>query len=143
MLHDLEFRFAAANDLPWLARMNQELIRNEGHRNKMSLFELEQRMSDFLRNEYEAVIVSSGRNDIGYVLYRKEPEWLYLRQIFVIDKMRRKGIGRGIIKWLRDNPWKNCKTIRTDVLVDNIIGINFWKTVGFKDYCITMEMENN
>ena len=128
--------------MPWLARMNQELIRNEGHRNKMSLSELEQRMSDFLRNKYEAVIVSSGRNDIGYVLYRKEPEWLYLRQIFVIDKMRRKGIGRGIIKWLRDNPWKNCKTIRTDVLVDNTIGTNFWKAVGFKDYCITMEMEN-
>ena len=142
MLHDLEFRFAAANDLPWLARMNHELIRDEGHRNKMSLFELEQRMSDFLRNEYEAVIVSSGRNDIGYVLYRKMPEWLYLRQIFVIDKMRRKGIGRGIIKWLRDNPWKDCKTIRIEVLVDNMIGINFWKAVGFKDYCITMEMEN-
>jgi len=122
--------------------MNRELIRDEGHRNKMSLSELEQRMSDFLRNEYEAVIVSSGRNDIGYVLYRKGPEWLYLRQIFVIDKMRRKGIGRRIIKWLRDNPWKNCKTIRTDVLVDNTIGINFWKAVGFKDYCITMEMEN-
>ncbi len=142
MLHDLEFRFAAGNDVSWLARMNQELIRNEGHRNKMSLFELEQRMSDFLRNEYEAVIVSSGRNDIGYVLYRKEPEWLYLRQIFVIDKMRRKGIGRRIIKWLKDNPWKNCKTIRIDVLVDNTIGINFWKAVGFKDYCIIMEMEN-
>jgi predicted acetyltransferase len=142
MSYDLEFRFAAENDVPWLARMNQELIRDEGHRNKMSLSELEQRMSDFLRNEYEAVIVSSGRNDIGYVLYRKEPEWLYLRQIFVIDKMRHKGIGRRIIEWLRDNPWKDCKTIRTDVLVDNTIGINFWKTVGFKDYCITMEMEN-
>jgi len=138
----MEFRFAAANDVSWLAMMNRELIRDEGHRNKMSLSELEQRMSDFLRNEYEAVIVSSGRNDIGYVLYRKEPEWLYLRQIFVIDKMRRKGIGRRIIKWLRDNPWKDCKTIRTDVLVDNTIGISFWKTVGFKDYCITMEMEN-
>ena len=142
ILDNLEFRFAAETDVPWLARMNQELIRDEGHRNKMSLVELEQRMSDFLRNEYEAVIVSSGRNDIGYVLYRKEPDWQYLRQIFVIDKMRRKGIGRGIIKWLRDNPWKDCKTIRTDVLVDNTIGINFWKTVGFKDYCITMEMEN-
>jgi len=143
MLHDLVFRFAAENDVSWLARMNQQLIRDEGHRNKMSLVELEQRMSDFLRNEYEAVIVSSGRNNIGYVLYRKEPEWLYLRQIFVIDKMRRKGIGRRIIKWLRDNPWKNCKTIRTDVLVDNTIGTNFWKAVGFKDYCITMEMEND
>jgi predicted acetyltransferase len=142
MSHELEFRFAVQNDVPWLARMNRELIRDEGHRNKMSLAELEQRMSDFLNNEYEAVIVSSGRNDIGYVLYRKEPEWLYLRQIFVIDKMRRKGIGRKIIEWLKDNPWKDCKIIRTDVLVDNINGINFWKAVGFEEYCITLEMEN-
>ena len=142
MSHELEFRFAVEKDVPWLARMNRKLIRDEGHRNRMSLFELEQRMSDFLRNEYEAVIVSSGRKDIGYVLYRKEPEWLYLRQIFVIDKMRRKGIGRRIIEWLKDNPWKDCKRIRTDVLVDNTTGINFWKAVGFKEYCITMEMEN-
>ncbi|MHC4325307.1 MAG: GNAT family N-acetyltransferase [Planctomycetota bacterium] len=142
MSNDLEFRFAAENDVPWLARMNRQLVRDEGHRNKMSLSELEQRMSDFLRNEYEAVIVSSGQNDIGYALYRKDPEWLYLRQIFVIDTMRSKGIGSRIIEWLRVNPWKNCKIIRTDVLVDNMIGINFWKAVGFKDYCITMEMEN-
>lgn len=142
MSDGLEFRFAVEKDVPWLASMNRKLIRDEGHRNKMSLSGLERRISDFLRNEYEAVIVSSGRNDIGYVLYRKEPEWLYLRQIFVIDKMRRKGIGRRLIEWLRDNPWKDCKIIRTDVLVDNTIGIDFWKAVGFKEYCITMEMEN-
>jgi hypothetical protein len=32
--------------------------------------------------------------------------------------------------------------IRTDVLVGNKIGIDFWKAVGFQEYCITMEMEN-
>jgi predicted acetyltransferase len=143
MSHELEFRFAVEKDVPWLARMNRELIRDEGHRNKMSLSDLERRMSDFLYNEYEAVIVSSGRNDIGYVLYRKEPEWLYLRQIFVIDKMRRKGIGHRIIQWLKNNQWKDCKRIRTDVLVNNTTGINFWKAVGLEEYCITMEMENN
>jgi len=143
MSDKLKFRIAAEGDVPWLTEMNRQLIRDEGHRNRMSLSELEQRMSGFLRDEYEAVIVSSGRNDIGYVLYRKEPEWLYLRQIFVINKMRRKGIGRRIIEWLKDNPWKNCKRIRTDVLVDNTTGINFWKAVGFEEYCITMEMENN
>jgi len=142
MPHELEFRFAAQKDVPWLARMNRKLIRDEGHRNKMSFSELEQRMSDFLSNEYDAVIVSSGRKDIGYVLYRKEPEWLYLRQIFVIDKMRRKGIGRRTIEWLKENPWKDYKRIRTDVLVNNTNGINFWKAVGFEEYCITMEMEN-
>jgi N-acetylglutamate synthase-like GNAT family acetyltransferase len=142
MSHELEFRFAVKKDVPWLARMNRELIRDEGHRNKKSLSDLEHRMSDFLRNEYEVVIASSGRNDIGYVLYRKEPEWLYLRQIFVIDKMRRKGIGCRIIEWLKENTWKDCKRIRTDVLVNNTTGIHFWKAVGFEEYCITMEMEN-
>lgn len=142
MASGLEFRFAAEYDVPWLAKMNQQLIRDEGHRNKMSLSELEERMSDFLRNEYEAVIVRSNQNDIGYALYRRYPEWLYLRQIFVIEPMRRKGIGRKFIEWLKNNPWKDSQRIKTDVLVNNPIGINFWKAVGFTEYCKTMELEN-
>ncbi len=142
MPEELKFRFVKENDIPRLAKMNQELIQDEGHRNKMRLAELEQRMSDFLSNQYDAIIVSSDQNDIGYALYRQDPEWLYLRQIFVIEKMRRKGFGRKLIEWLRNNPWKNCKRIRTDVLVGNKIGIDFWKAVGFKEYCITLEMEN-
>ncbi len=122
--------------------MNQELIQDEGHRNKMTLPELEQRMSDFLQNEYDAVIASSGKNDIGYALYRQDPEWLYLRQIFIIKTMRRKGFGRRFIEWLKNDPWKDCKRIRTDVLVGNAVGIDFWKTVGFKEYCVTLEMES-
>ena len=55
MIDELEFRYAADSDVPWLAKMNQELIQDEGHRNKMTLPELEQRMSDFLKNEYDAV----------------------------------------------------------------------------------------
>ena len=142
MSDELKFRFATEYDVPWLAKMNQQLIKDEGHRNKMTLAELEQRMSDFLQTEYEAVITCLNQADIGYALYRQDPEWLYLRQIFVIEEMRRKGLGRRFIEWLKDNPWKECDRIRTDVLVDNIAGIDFWKAVGFKEYCITLEMEN-
>jgi len=122
--------------------MNQQLIQDEGHRNKMTLAELEQRMSNFLQNEYYAVITGLGQTDIGYALYRQDPEWLYLRQIFIINSMRRKGFGRRFIEWLKNNPWKKCKRIRTDVLFDNIVGIDFWKAVGFQEYCITLEMES-
>jgi len=142
MAEELKFRFATQSGVTWLAKMNQELIQDEGHRNKMTLPELEQRMSDFLQNEYDAVITSSGKNDIGYALYRQDPEWLYLRQIFVIKSMRHKGFGRRFIEWLKNNPWRDCKRIRTDVLVGNVTGIDFWKSVGFKEYCITLEMEN-
>lgn len=142
MTDELKFRFATESGVPWLAKMNQELILDEGHRNKMTLPELEQRMLDFLQKEYDAVIASLGQNDIGYALYKQDPEWLYLRQIFIIKSMRRKGIGRKFIEWLRNNPWKECKRIRTDVLVDNVAGIDFWKAVGFKEYCVTMETED-
>ena len=142
MVHELEFRFAKESDVLLLAKMNQQLIRDEGHRNKMTLPELEQRMSNFLQKEYDAVIASLGETDISYALYRQDPEWLYLRQIFVIEQMRRKGFGRKFIEWLKNNPWKKCERIRTDVLVDNTTGIDFWKAVGFREYCITLEMEN-
>ena len=142
LLKKIEFRFAGESDIPWLAKMNQQLIQDEGHRNKMSLTELQDRMSNFLQEEYEAVIVSLGQIDIGYALYRQDAEWLYLRQIFVIEEMRHKGCGRKFIEWLKNNPWKKCKRIRTDVLVDNISGIDFWKAIGFQEYCITLEMEN-
>ena len=142
MFEELEFRFAKESDVPWLAKMNQQLIQDEGHRNRMSLPELEQRMSNFLREEYDAVIAHFNKTDIGYALYRQDPEWLYLRQIFVIEEMRRKSFGRKFIEWLKNNPWKEYKRIRTDVLVENTIGIDFWKAVGFKEYCITLEMDN-
>ena len=142
MAEELKFRFATESDVPWLAKMNQQLIQDEGHRNKMTLAELEQRMSDFLQKEYDAVIAGLGQTNIGYALYRQDPEWVYLRQIFLIEGMRRKSFGSRFIEWLKNNPWKKYKRIRTDVLVNNTAGIDFWKAVGFKEYCITLEMEN-
>ena len=141
MIH-LKYKFAAQEDVSLLAEMNQQLIRDEGHRNKMALLELQGRMSGWLDGEYTAVIISKGAEVIGYALYRKDPEWIYLRQLFVKAKARRKGIGREAILWFKENAWKDSKIIRVEVLVGNPQGISFWKAAGFKDYCITMEMEN-
>ena len=109
-MRELEFRFAVQEDAALLGGMNQQLIRDEGHRNKMTLGQLQERMSGWLQGEYTAV--------------------------------RRKGIGREAISWLKNNAWKDDKIIRVEVLVGNPDGISFWKAAGFEDYCITMEMEN-
>ncbi|MCJ7693151.1 MAG: GNAT family N-acetyltransferase [Sedimentisphaerales bacterium] len=141
-MNDLEYRFATQDDAEWLAEMNQELIRDEGHRNRMSLAELERRMSDFLEMGYSVVIAACDAVDIGYALYRQDPDWIYLRQLFIKREMRRRGICRQMIAWLKENPWKNSERIRAEVLTGNREGISFWRTVGFDEYCITMEMEN-
>ncbi len=141
-MNDLEYRFATQEDVLLLAEMNQQLIRDEGHRNEMTLPQLQERMSRWLRGKYTAVVFSKGPETVGYALYRKDPEWIYLRQLFVKPEMRCKGIASETISWLKKNAWKETKIIRVEVLVDNPEGISFWKAAGFKDYCITMEMEN-
>jgi GNAT superfamily N-acetyltransferase len=141
-MNDLEYRFAIQGDVLLLAEMNQQLIRDEGHRNKMTLPQLQERVSGWLQGEYTAVIFSKGQETVGYALYRQDPEWIYLRQLFVKAEMRRKGVGQEVISWLKKNTWKEAKIIRVEVLVGNPEGVSFWKAVGFRDYCITMEMKN-
>ena len=140
-MSDLKFRFAKQEDIKSLAQMNKQLIDDEKHRNKMAIDQLEKRMSVFLGAEYTGVIVSSGGEDVGYALYRRDPDWIYLRQLFVKRQMRRKGIGRALVEWLRSNAWQGVEQVRVEVLTGNLDGTAFWKSIGFREYCITMEME--
>ena len=39
-------------------------------------------------------------------------------------------------------PVARSARIRLDVLIGNAGGIQFWRSVGFEDYCITMERTN-
>ena len=107
----------------------------------MNLGQLTERMSDLLRGEYQAVIFELGSSPVGYALYRREPDYIYIRQLFVLADHRRQGIGRQAIEWMRQNAWPDKSRLRIDVLVGNTTAHEFWKSVGFRDYCITMELE--
>jgi GNAT superfamily N-acetyltransferase len=138
----MQYRPATADDVPILAAMNHRLIRDEGHRNDMSIAELEQRMRDWLADGgYEGVLFDDGGVVAGYALFRREAEWVYLRQLFVTPEKRRTGIGASAMKWLLANTWAYAPRVRIDVLVQNSAGIEFWRAVGFADYCITMELD--
>jgi hypothetical protein len=47
----MNFRRAIADDCILLAKLNHQLIRDEGHRNKMTVPELEQRMKNWLASD--------------------------------------------------------------------------------------------
>jgi GNAT superfamily N-acetyltransferase len=137
----VHFRNAGAEDAGTLAPLNAHLIRDEGHRNPMSVPQLAERMAIWLRGDYRAVIFESSEAVVGYALYRPESDHVYLRQFFVVPEYRRRGVGRQALQWLWRNSWAEAPRLRIDVLVGNTVGAAFWRGVGFKDYCITMEME--
>lgn len=136
-------RMATETDVAQLAAMNRQLIRDEGHRNPMSLMELEDRMRGWLRHEYEAILFMVDGATAGYALYRRDQDWTYLRQFFILPERRRQGLGRAGIQWLLQNQWPAGHRIRLDVLIGNTAGISFWRSVGFHDYCVTMEMDTS
>lgn len=136
------FRVATHEDVSNLARMNRLLIQDEGHRNPMSLAELEKRMLGWLEVEYQAALFEESGRALGYALYRFDEEWVYLRQFFIEREERRKGIGRAAFEWLLENPWKASSRVRLEVLCENLAGQGFWKALGFEVYALTLEKEN-
>src|SRR5262245_30049545 len=96
----LTFRHAALEDAGLLAELNRQLIQDEGHRNRMTLPQLEERMKAWLRADYKGVLFQQDREIVAYALYRPESGTTYLRQFFVSRGRRRRGIGREAIRIL-------------------------------------------
>jgi GNAT superfamily N-acetyltransferase len=138
----LSFRDASAADAPLLAELNRQLIRDEGHRNSMPLAELEIRTRQWLASgEYSSVLFERDGMTAGYALFRREADHVYLRQPYVLPEFRRAGIGRAAIDWLCRHRWQDAPRLRIDVLVGNVAAREFWKSVGFAEYCVTMERD--
>jgi ribosomal protein S18 acetylase RimI-like enzyme len=142
-VHAIIIRRADSSDSPILAELNQRLIRDEGHRNRMSLAELESRMKKWLTGEYAAHLFELNTAVIGYALYRRDSDCIYIRQFFIRSDYRRRGHGRYAFEWLVKNVWTDQRQLRLEVLVENHVGIAFWRSLGFAEYCITMERANS
>jgi GNAT superfamily N-acetyltransferase len=134
------FRPATLDDCPLLAGLNHQLIRDEGHRNQMTVPELEQRMRGWLSDEYQAVIFEDAGAVVAYGLYREQPDLIYLRQLFVVRHRRRQRLGRQAVEILRSRVWPKDRRLTVDVLVANQSGIAFWHSVGYTDYALSLEI---
>jgi GNAT superfamily N-acetyltransferase len=135
----LTWREASDSDLDLLADWNHQLISDEGHRNSMSVAQLAERMRKWLQGEYRAVLFSSDE-PVAYALFRVEEELVYLRQFFVRRDRRRLGIGRFAFATLKEHVWPRGVRLTVDVLCQNQTGIAFWRSVGYRDYCLTLEL---
>jgi GNAT superfamily N-acetyltransferase len=137
---NLNYRIATCDDLDFLAEWNHQLIRDEGHRNTMTVGELRERMKGWLTGEYKAVIFGSETESLGYALYREGATEIYLRQLFVRRDRRCEGIGRKAVNILRAHLWPRHKRLTVEVLTANVRAVQFWRLVGYTDYCLALEI---
>jgi ribosomal protein S18 acetylase RimI-like enzyme len=139
----MRHRTATSVDAMILGELNHQLIQDEGHRNSMTIPELQKRMRDWLDGEYQASIFEDNSGVMAYALYRMEKDFLYLRQFFVQRHKRRVGIGRKCMGILFSEVWPQDKRIVVEVLCLNESGISFWRSVGFADYSLSLEIYPN
>jgi ribosomal protein S18 acetylase RimI-like enzyme len=138
----LKIKKAKPQDSSVLAEMNLGLIRDSGHRNPMNVRQLTRRMRGWLKKDYRAYLFEENGTVVGYAVFRKSEEYLYIRQFYTRPGYRRQRVGQRAFEILRKKVWKTSKLLRLDVLVRNVPGIGFWRSVGFKDYCLTLERKN-
>ncbi len=126
-------------DLDLLAEWNHQLIRDEGHRNPMTVLQLRERMKGWLAGEYQAVIFLAGAEAVAYALYREDETEIYLRQLFVRRDQRRQGFGQAALRILRTQIWPR-KRLTVEVLCANTQAIQFYRRLGYQDYCLRLEI---
>jgi GNAT superfamily N-acetyltransferase len=136
----LRFRFANLSDAAWLAEWNLQLIRDEGHRNLMTVPQLELRLRKWLSGAYQAVIFERDDYAVAYALYRQSGEVVHLRHFFVHREQRHKGVGREAMRVLMNQVWPRRHRVLVEVLIDNRPAREFCQALGFKERSITMEI---
>jgi predicted acetyltransferase len=136
----MNWRMATKRDSRLLAELNHQLIADEGHRNPMSVPQLESRMRQWLEEGYEAALFEKDGETAAYALYLTQSEEIYLRHFFVVRHRRRQGIGREALGLLRERLWPPARRLTVTVLVQNTEAVQFWRAMGYQDYCLTLEI---
>lgn len=136
----LSWRYGADADLGLLAEWNHHLIQDEGHRNPMNVTQLGARMKAWLQGEYQAVIFAHAAEPVAYALFRRDPEAIYLRQLFVRRDERRQGIGRAAVTILREEIWPRDVRLTVEALCANHRAVAFWRAMGYRDHSLLLEI---
>lgn len=135
----LNYRHATEHDCLLLAELNQQLIHEEGHRHRMTISELKQRLSGWLAGEHRAIIFETHGSLAAYVLFLEQAEQITVLQLFVMPAHRGKGLDRRAVELLHEEVWAPSKRMSVDVLTSNAKAVAFWRSFGYGDHALTLE----
>lgn len=142
----MRWRIVSSDETELLADLNRQLQEHEGS-NVMSDSALRLRLAKWLSSGYRAVAFEDGGRLVAYALFRDtDPDsegakGIYLRQFFVVDTERRRGVGRKAFAILIDEVWPGNRRIILEALSENAAGRAFWISLGFREYSVKYEYE--
>jgi GNAT superfamily N-acetyltransferase len=140
MVADLTVRLARQDECALLGRFNAQLIRDERHENAMTSAELGDRMREWLADDYRACLFETKAGPTGYALFRDLPECVHLRHFFVVPECRGIGLGRRAFQRLRAEFFPVDKRVLVEVLTWNASGLAFWKSLGFGERYLGLQL---
>jgi GNAT superfamily N-acetyltransferase len=137
---EVSVRRARQEDVPRLAAWNAQLMRDEHAERAVSADEIEPRLRDWLAKDYVACVFEIASTPFGYAIFRDLPDCVHLRHFFVEAAFRRKGLGRRAFEGLREM-FPRGKRILVEVLVANVGGAAFWRSVGFEPRYVGLQYQ--
>lgn len=138
MIDVVHVRPARKVDVPILASMNEDLIRAEWAPVSLSIGQITTRMHTFLERGYEAYMIESGDDMIGYVLFRRDVDHVFVRHFYVAPGQRRAGVGRRVFAWMNEKVWAGERVV-LQVRAGNDQALRFWEALGFQERYIALD----
>lgn len=133
---ELVLRRARTADLPVLTALNQQLIDDQGHDNPAGPAQLEARMRRWLGGLYCVALIESAGAPVAHAVWREDDDGVHVRQFFVVRDHRGCGVGRQAFALL-GGEWA-ADDVKLDVLLHNERALMFWRSLGFRDYSLTL-----
>jgi ribosomal protein S18 acetylase RimI-like enzyme len=140
-LDDLHTDSATEADIPQLTELNRQLMEDEAHPYPLPVEKLRERMARWVAGEYKVMLFRRGEHVCGYAVWRMENRGAYLRHFFICRDQRRQGLGRAALTLLRRDAFPKDKPVQLEAAVWNTDAIAFWRSVGFRDFSLTLEMK--
>lgn len=129
-------------EIDLLVQLNRQLDEDEPHPYPLPLPALTERMARWIRGgEYEVLLFRSGDQLIGYAVWRADEFGTDLRHFYICRDRRRQGWGRAAIRLLWRDVFPKDRPVNIDAVIGNKRAIAFWRSVGFQDISIGMELK--
>ena len=139
---EVAVRRARQEDVPRLAAWNAQLIRDEQNDAGAPADDIEPRLREWLAKDYVACVFEADGTGFGYSIFRDLPDCVHLRHFFIEAAFRRRGFGRRAFECLREM-FPRGKRILVEVLVWNAPAAAFWKSVGFEERYLGLQMSGD